>query len=210
MATTGPRLRFTMYYDVRDETLESSWFYGALDGTVPLITQAVKQDYLTRLGQVETVFQNVFSGDSILVGFRIDSIDRQDTPFFYRCSRREADRSGRPLPNVNQLNIVFQGRRDPPLPLPRRSTIRSGMRLSGFISSDQVGGRWTESFLENEVKGFTDVIGAPLIIAGDTFVLATGGKDNLFPVDNIIPSEIVGRNITRRANRRQTRKSQVS
>lgn len=206
MATTGPRYRFTMYYDTRDETLQTQWFYGAEDGAVPLITAATIAALNARCVDVKNGFNNAFSDSAICVGFKIDSIDRQDTPFYYRPFRSSAVRSGSQLPNNCQLNVLFQGRRDPPLPLPRRSTIRSGMRLCGFERDDQLNGKWTSTFIDDVLSLFLDPIEEDLVVGGDTFVLATGGKGNLFPVDNVIPSTVVGRNITRRANRPQNRR----
>lgn len=207
MATTGDRIRFTMFYDVRDETLSTSWFYGALDGSVPVITRANFAPIEAKCTAVNNAFKNTMVGNAVCVGFRVDSIDRMDTPFIYIAYGGKATRSGRALPNNCQLNVLFQGRRDPPRPLPRRSTIRSGLRLCGFDVDDQINGRWTQTFFDDILDPFMAPIESDLVIAGDTFVLATGGKGNKFPVDNVIYNEIVGRNITRRANRPQTRKS---
>ena len=208
MATTGDRYRFTMFYDVRDETLSASWFYGAEDGTVPLILRSTYSPIRAKCDLIEVAFRNSFAGNATCVGFRIDSIDRLDTPFLYLPYGSKASRSGRALPNNCMCNVLFQGRRDPPLPLPKRSTIRSGLRLSGFDIDDQQNGRWTQTFFDDILDPFMAPIESDLVVDGDTFVLATGGKGNKFPVDNVIYNEIVGRNITRRANRPQTRRHQ--
>lgn len=205
MSLTGGQLHFTMYYQPKDEVLQTQWSLGQEDVEDTFV--ALNHDQLTGpmgayLDDISTKFALMTSSSCTLIGFAVNQATPRRTGTLNHNKNIAGALPGSSLPNNTYLLLNKVGSQpDPPNPPITRT---SRMMISGLAATSQSNGRFQQAFFDGAVADFIASIHAGFVEdGGGTLVHAM----NKYPVrvDTFFASPVVGSFATRTANRRPAR-----